>query len=220
MNGTTLTKTYTSNFTTAIVITSINPKNSTTGIPPNKIITITFSDTIQAGTNYNNIKVLKPDGTGKAITKNITGNTLTITSNYNWEPGNTFTIYIPINSIINTAGSSITHNYNSTFTTTIITLLTVHPLSGYKTNTVNINSKLTDTTNNPISGKTIKFRVNGTNIGTSTTNTQGIATLQYTIDLNPRTYTIEAIFDGDNIYENSYKTTRLSKTWVFLKFVF
>ena len=97
-------------------ITSVTPANGTTTNNQSQIITITFNENIKPGTNYNNIKVLKPNGTGKAITKNITGNTLTITSNYKWEPGNTFTIYIPTNSIQDLAGNPLQNTLNSTFT--------------------------------------------------------------------------------------------------------
>jgi hypothetical protein len=98
------------------LITNVIPPNNTITNNPNQIITITFNKNIKPGTTYNDIKVPKPDGIGKVITKNITGNTLTITSNYKWEPGNTFPIYIPTNSIQDLAGNPLQNTLNSTFT--------------------------------------------------------------------------------------------------------
>ena len=54
-----------------------------------------------------------------------------------------------------------------------------------------------------ISGKTIQFIINGTNIGSAVTNSNGIATLSYTITQNAGYYYITTIFAGDNIYSYS-----------------
>ena len=68
------------------------------------------------------------------------------------------------------------------------------------------------TTNNtiPISGKTIQFSVDGNPVGTATTNTNGIATLEYTITPNAGTYPINATFAGDEIYATSTGTNNLT----------
>jgi predicted outer membrane repeat protein len=110
--------TYASTFTTASapIVASVSPASGAKGLPTNQVIIITFSDPVAAGSAYNSITVNRADGVPKAITKTINGNTLTITSIYGWEPGTTFTINLPANSIVNAAGVGL-NTYASTFTT-------------------------------------------------------------------------------------------------------
>jgi methionine-rich copper-binding protein CopC len=121
-SGSPLTTTYTSTFTTATpppnpTVTSINPTNGTTKIPTNQIITITFSNPIEAGNVYNNINIKNAAGVSVGITKTISGNTLTITANNGWTTGTTYSINIPANSINSTSGAPLTTAYTSTFST-------------------------------------------------------------------------------------------------------
>jgi len=114
-DGKNLTNNFYSFFTTGIstVVSSIDPSNMQ-NVESNKIITITFNDSIQAGVNYDKIKVITPDNKAKIINKSINGNTLTITSKYAYAPG-TYTIYIPINAVQNTAGIELANNFTSKF---------------------------------------------------------------------------------------------------------
>jgi parallel beta-helix repeat protein len=91
------------------------------------------------------------------------------------------------------------------------TAITINPITGYNGETVNLTSTLTDTHNNiPINGKTIQYTINGTTIGTATTNTQGIATLTYTITQNTGTYTIKVQFLQDNVYMGATNSQNLT----------
>ena len=99
------------------------------------------------------------------------------------------------------AASSNTNklDVNSTPTNVI-----VNDLTGNKGETVNLTATLTDTVHQlAISGETIKFLINGNLVGSAVTNSNGIATLPYTITQNGGYYYIDALFAGDNIYNSS-----------------
>ena len=91
----------------------------------------------------------------------------------------------------------------------ISTTITVDPISGLKGKTVNLTATLTDSDGNPVSGTSVQFSVNGTNVGTANTDNNGIATLPYTILQNSGTYTILANYLGDNIYVATSNTNNL-----------
>ncbi len=105
---------------------------------------------------------------------------------------------------------------NNTNTLTVIstpTAITINPINGYKGDTTTLTANLTDTHSNiPISGKTIQFTVNGKIIGTNETNSNGIATLPYTIQENSGIYTILAEFTGDTTYTTTNNTNTLKVT--------
>ncbi len=90
------------------------------------------------------------------------------------------------------------------------TQITVNNTTGINNQTTNLTATLTDQNGNPLSDKTIEFNINGTSIGTATTNNQGIATLQYTITQTPGTHTITANFPGDSNYTSSTGTGTLT----------
>lgn len=114
--GNTLKNVYTTQFTIATpIITSIDPVSNATNVPVNKVITVTFSEPVQAGVAYDQIRVITQDNLTKTITKTINGNTLTITAKYNYTPG-TYTIYIPNGALQSLAGNNMLINCNSTFT--------------------------------------------------------------------------------------------------------
>ena len=123
--GNNLNATYTTSFTcnnaaadtTPPTITSTDPVNNSTNVPSNKVINITFNEPIQAGTAYNNIKIINTStNTEQTITKTITNNTLTITSPDAWLQGITYTLTIPLNSITDLTGNNLTNTYTSNFT--------------------------------------------------------------------------------------------------------
>jgi parallel beta-helix repeat protein len=130
--GISLTKTYTSVFTTAMTVTSINPVNGTVNVPLNKVINITFNEPITAGSTFSNIRLKYPDGSGKPINLSISGNTLTITPKTNLALGTTFTIHIPVNAIVNSAGATLASVFTSKFTTvsSVLSVTNVTPTSG------------------------------------------------------------------------------------------
>ncbi|MGB9201609.1 Ig-like domain-containing protein, partial [Methanobacterium sp.] len=119
--GNGLTTTYTTSFTsntntTTPTVTSTNPGNNAY-ISPTGIMTITFSEPIQAGSAFGNIIMMNTyENSQKPITTSISGNTLTITPTYNWLTGVTYTLTIPANSIMDLSGNNLANNYTTSFT--------------------------------------------------------------------------------------------------------
>ncbi len=90
------------------------------------------------------------------------------------------------------------------------TKLILNSLSGIKGEIINLNAKLTNLNNNqPLNGETINFLLNGYDIGSAITNSNGIAVLYYTLTGNPGNYQIFAIFNGDSDYNSSNITNNL-----------
>ena len=85
----------------------------------------------------------------------------------------------------------------------IPTNLTIDSACGNKGKTVNLNATLKDYQNNPLNGKTVEFYIDNVKVGENTTNTNGLATFNYNIDLIGGTYNITAQFTGDNAYAAS-----------------
>ncbi|MEN6592209.1 MAG: Ig-like domain-containing protein [Methanobacterium sp.] len=115
----------------ALEVTDIDPANGATDVPLDKVIIITFNDSILAGSNFNNISVVRSDGVGKYITPTIVnGNQLVLNIAYNWIAGYTYTINLPAGSITSTSGTPI-DSYTSTFTTASApTVTTIDPANG------------------------------------------------------------------------------------------
>ncbi len=108
-------------------------------------------------------------------------------------------------------GQNVTTNISINNATAIPTAISVNPIIGYNGYTTNIIATLTNSENNlPISGKTIKFYLNNTLIGTALTNSNGTATLPYNVLVNIGTYTILAQFIQDNTYAPSNNTNNLT----------
>lgn len=99
-------------------VVSVDPVNGAVNVTGNKMITLNFSESIQAGSAYNNIKVTDSDDSSKSISKAIKGNQLTITPNSPWEYGMEYTIYIPKNSVKDLAGRNLKNSFTSEFTVT------------------------------------------------------------------------------------------------------
>ena len=107
----------------------------------------------------------------------------------------------------NSTNRTLTVNYNRAPTT-----LTVNPASGYNGDTVPITATLTKTSDSThISGRTVSFTVNGVNAGSSTTNVNGVATINYLINnMNAAGYPIVATFTQDNQYSGSTGSNTLT----------
>ena len=88
------------------------------------------------------------------------------------------------------------------------TTLTVNDVNGVNRETVNLTATLTDENGTTLADKTVEFTVNGTSAGSTTTDSNGIATLQYQLT-STGDFTLEAIFAGDNNYQNSNNTGTL-----------
>ena len=84
------------------------------------------------------------------------------------------------------------------------------PASGVKGDKVNLIATLTDTHSNiPLSGKIVKFSIDGTSVGQAITDSSGIAILPYNIVQSSGTYTILAEFLQDITYGASSNTNSL-----------
>jgi len=95
-----------------------SPANNAIGVSLNSPITIKFTKNIAAGINYSKIYV-KNLSTGKivAITKTISGNTLTIKQTFSRLSKDTYQVYIPSASIKDTAGNNLAATYIFKFKT-------------------------------------------------------------------------------------------------------
>jgi hypothetical protein len=112
---------YTEKYTidkTAPKITSTYPKNGATRYSRTAAITIKFSENIKAGINWSKVYI-KNMKTGKvaAISKSISGNTLTLKMNlrrygYTW-----YQVYIPASAIKDAAGNNLAKSYVFKFKT-------------------------------------------------------------------------------------------------------
>ena len=121
--GTTLKTNFISTFTTIDkirpIINTIDPINSAVDILVNKVIRITFSEDIKAGSSgsYNSIYLRNSDGIYVILIKTITGNILTLTPTTNLKAGTTYTINIPQYSIADITGNTLLNTNTSIFTT-------------------------------------------------------------------------------------------------------
>jgi len=98
---------------------------------------------------------------------------------------------------------------NQTVTTNIMvtlpTTLTISSTTGITGSTIPLTATLTNS-NNPVSGATVSFNVNGQTVGTATTGLDGIATYSYLINLPVGIYNIIATYTGNNTYASSNST--------------
>lgn len=104
------------------------------------------------------------------------------------------------------AASNNTNNLQVNLT---LTNITIKPVTGYKGDKINLTATLKDKNGTPLSGKTINFYVNGTLLGTGTTNTDGTANYLCTLNSASGIYTIMAVFYQDEIYMGSNGTNSL-----------
>ena len=135
---------YTSTFTTdstAPTIKTIDPTNKATNVAVNKIIKVTFSETVKAGNYWIELK----DSNGKAVafTKSINGNILTITPTSNLTKGTLYTLIIHTGSLTDLAGNNVSL-YTSAFTTngTLFTRTQIQNASASVKSFIETNSRL------------------------------------------------------------------------------
>ena len=112
---------YTTTYTidkVAPKVSSTSPTNNAHKVSLTSAITIKFSENILAGINYSKIYI-KNISTGKivAITKSISGNTLTLKMTSNRVHNNTYQIYIPAGAVKDKAGNNLAGLYTFKFQT-------------------------------------------------------------------------------------------------------
>ena len=97
-------------------VTSVDPANGAVNVPVNTVINVTFNKPIQSGSSYEDITVKNGAGTEKVISKSITDKVLTITTKPNYNFGDTYTLYIPVNAVTDSYDNGLATEYTSTFT--------------------------------------------------------------------------------------------------------
>jgi len=215
--------TYTIN-TTLNATTQYEPSNGTNTLTVNAIPT---SLTINAASGYkgNNTTLTATlwDTThNKAITgetiefyvngnyigQNTTDNNGLATYNYQITQNiGTYTINTTLNAT--TQYAAIT-GANNLIVNATPTSLTIDNVTGNKGTNVTLKAVLTDTIHSlAIGGKKVSFKVNGAAVGNATTDTNGVATLPYYIDIVGGKYTVDALFAADNQYASSNVTGTL-----------
>ena len=118
--GDNLTSAYNFTFTTLspLKVSSTLPLNNATGVSLTSPVTIKFNENITSGSDYSGIYI-KNLSTGKltAISKKITGNTLTITMSSSRLHNDTYQVYIPVGSVHDSVGDTLNAAYIFTFKT-------------------------------------------------------------------------------------------------------
>ena len=137
-------KSYTTKFTTdstAPTVKSIDPSNNSANVPLGKVIKVTFSESIKAGTLGVGVK----DLTGKyiPITTSISGNVLTITPKSNLTNGTLYYIILNASSVTDLAGNAL-KPYNTQFTTngTIFTITQINAAAASVKSYIETNNRL------------------------------------------------------------------------------
>ena len=117
--GNGLSADYTSSFTIANItpkVNGIDPVNGAINVSNNKVIKITFSEPVTAGSAYNSITVKNSGGAVKLMNASISGSVLTLTPVYNYLTGYKYTITIPANAVKDSTGNGLSADYTSSFT--------------------------------------------------------------------------------------------------------
>jgi uncharacterized repeat protein (TIGR01451 family) len=106
-------------------------------------------------------------------------------------------------------------DYNSTTGSGLLTVddkstnLVVPDVNGKNGTLVDLTATLTDSDGNPLADKTIYFQVDGTQVGSANTDSNGVASVPYTIDLTGGTHTIQVDFLGTADYQATTGTGQL-----------
>jgi peptidoglycan/xylan/chitin deacetylase (PgdA/CDA1 family)/methionine-rich copper-binding protein CopC len=101
-----------------LMVISTDPANHANNVPLDKVIKVTFNKNIQSGANYSGIYLKNTvSGENIAITKYISGNTLTIQQVSNKINNTLYQVYIPAGAVKDAEGNSLAAEYTYTFTT-------------------------------------------------------------------------------------------------------
>ncbi|AEG19000.1 Ig-like domain-containing protein [Methanobacterium paludis] len=108
---------YVSHFTVDTVsptVKTVDPTNNAVNVAVNKVIKVTFSETIKAGTGW--IELQNSNGTLIPITWSVSGNVLTVAPNSTLSSGVKYLLLIHTGSVTDLAGNNVA-GYVSRFTT-------------------------------------------------------------------------------------------------------
>ncbi|AEG17823.1 Ig-like domain-containing protein [Methanobacterium paludis] len=95
-------------------VTAVDPSNNAVNVQVNKVINVTFNESIKKGSNW--IELQNSNGTLVPISTSISGNVLTITPNNNLTNGIKYTVLIHTGSVTDLAGNNVA-GYVTRFTT-------------------------------------------------------------------------------------------------------
>jgi len=100
---------------TAPTIKTISPTNQATNIAVNKVIKVTFSESIKKGTGT----IVLKDSSGRviAVTTSISGNVLTITPTHNLTNGTKYYLYLNSGSVTDLSNNKYVYKGSTTFKT-------------------------------------------------------------------------------------------------------
>ena len=91
------------------------------------------------------------------------------------------------------------------------TSITVNPpITGTQGQTVNLIARLIDSNKQPLANKNVAFILNGNNVGSAITDSNGVANKAYTLLLAPGSYTLLASFAADSQYSGTSNTGMLN----------
>ncbi|MCL6635993.1 MAG: Ig-like domain-containing protein, partial [Peptococcaceae bacterium] len=103
--------------TTPPAVSSTDPADNASGVPVSKTITVTFSENIQPGDNYDSITLKDAYNNLFDIGKSISGGVLNLDPVGNLTGSTIFTVYIPAGAVKDLAGNALANSYGFTFTT-------------------------------------------------------------------------------------------------------
>ena len=198
---------------TSPTVTAIDPEDNAVINDTSKVVTVTFSESVQKGSAYDDISITC-NGTPISVVTNLTYNILTITNTGSYTDG-TYTINIPADAVIDSAGNGI-DSYTSQFTVDTIppVVTAVDPVDGVVINdtsqvvTVTFSEDILEGT----SFDDIRISLNGTPLTTITKTINGnILTLTNTTSYTDGTYTLnipaDAVVDAaGNALETSFSS--------------
>jgi len=97
-------------------VTGTDPVNGAIEVPPDKTITVSFSENIVEGANFSGISLTAGIATVEAA-RTISGSTLTIDPAGSLSNNTTYTVFIPAGAVANTAGKGMAADYTFSFNT-------------------------------------------------------------------------------------------------------
>jgi predicted outer membrane repeat protein len=119
------------------IIVSVDPVNNTRVKQQNKLITVTFNESVKPGSFYDDISIIGPSGS-VSFAKNINYNVLTLTPIFNYVDGS-YILYIPVNAVNDLMDYGLAEEFRSNFIVDTITpiVVTVDPANNGSTNNPN-----------------------------------------------------------------------------------
>jgi methionine-rich copper-binding protein CopC len=103
--------------TSAPRVSATNPSDNATGVDVAADISVTFSEAINAGSNFNKIRVKDSDGNTVSAKRETSGKVLTINPNSSLSYGSQYTVTIPARSVKDKSDNDFASEYSFDFTT-------------------------------------------------------------------------------------------------------